>query len=122
MKLNNFLFQYRKILHIKTGEYPASLFLKKHIKTKIDLIVPITTNFVLDNQDARNSKYSKPIRMWLYEFIPETKKKKVKKKSETTCMTSVLSGGKLWRLVFKIINIASNALEQVQNSTLSYTS
>ena len=34
-KLNQFLMQYRKIPHVSTGESPASLFLKRNVRTII---------------------------------------------------------------------------------------
>lgn len=52
MKVNRFLLQYRKMPHITTGESPATLFLKRNIRTKIDLIVPIMKSVMQDRQNA----------------------------------------------------------------------
>lgn len=53
MKLNKFLLQYRKMPHITTGESPASLFLKRHIRTKIDLLIPNIGSKIQNKNDAQ---------------------------------------------------------------------
>lgn len=52
MNLSNFLLQCRKTPHVTTGNSPAYLFLKRHIRIKIDLIVPSVTKVVHDKQKA----------------------------------------------------------------------
>lgn len=59
MKINNFLLQYREMPHVIKGDGFVYSFLKRHIRTKTDLIVPRITNFVHNKQNTRNFKIKK---------------------------------------------------------------
>ena len=48
--------QYRKIPRITTEESPASLFLKRNTRTKIDFIILSTMDIVQNKQNSRKSK------------------------------------------------------------------
>lgn len=47
--------QCRTIPHVTTGKGPASLFLKRHKRTKIVLIFPSATDFLHVKQNVKNS-------------------------------------------------------------------
>jgi len=52
MKLSQFLMSYQTIPHATTGETPATLFLKRPIKTRLDLLKPNLKERVKQRQET----------------------------------------------------------------------
>ena len=58
-RLSNFLLNYRSTLHATTGVSPSSLFLHRHIRTRLDLIRPDYSSQVLEKQAQQKLQHDR---------------------------------------------------------------
>ena len=52
-KLSKFLMKYRNTPHSTTGETPATLFMGRNLRTRLDLIKPDIRKHVIENKSAK---------------------------------------------------------------------
>jgi len=67
-RLHNFLMTYRTSVHSTTGESPASLFLKREVRTRFDLLRPSCESRVFEKQSQQKADHDQHARMRQFQI------------------------------------------------------
>lgn len=105
--IDNFLLHYRNTAHTTTGETPAKILFGRHLRTKLDLLMPSIENKVQESQ-SRQKRYQshrqdrwflKGERVWVRDFRGENKwvSGQVVKKLGRKTYSVLMEEGIIWK-------------------------